>query len=64
VTRARRVLEREASKAGCTLLRLETGIHQIEAIGLYERSGYRRCGPFADYADDPLSVFMQKLVMP
>jgi putative acetyltransferase len=56
------LLENEASKAGCTLLRLETGIHQHEALGLYERSGYGRCGPFADYADDPLSVFMQKRI--
>jgi len=55
-------LESEASKAGCTLLRLETGIHQREALSLYERFGYRRCGPFGAYTDDPLSVYMQKAI--
>jgi len=29
-------------------------------LGLYVRSGYEQCGPFADYVDDPLSVFMHK----
>jgi len=41
------------------LLRLETGIHQVAAIKLYERFGFRRCGPFGEYRDDPLSVFME-----
>ena len=53
-------LERAALQAGCRLLRLETGIHQPEALGLYERSGFQRCAAFGDYADDPMSVFMQK----
>ncbi len=43
-----------------TLLRLETGIHQHEAIGLYERVGFHRIGPFGDYKDDPLSLFYEK----
>ena len=42
------------------IARLETGVHQPEALGLYERMGYRRRGPFGDYVDDPLSVFMEK----
>lgn len=42
-----------------SLLRLETGIHQVAAIKLYERFGFRRCGPFGEYRDDPLSVFME-----
>ncbi len=54
------LLERAAAQAGCRLLRLETGIHQSEALALYERSGFERCARFADYADDPMSVFMQK----
>jgi len=33
---------------------------QPEAIGLYERLGYRVRGPYGDYRDDPLSVFMEK----
>lgn len=38
------------------LLRLETGIYQTEAIGLYERFGFRRIPPFGNYTDDPLSL--------
>lgn len=53
-------LEAEASGRGCTRFMLETGISQPEALGLYERSGYARRGPFGAYADDPLSVFMHK----
>jgi putative acetyltransferase len=41
-------------------LKLETGIHQPEAIALYERFGFVRCGPFGEYQPDPLSVFMEK----
>jgi len=54
----RRILERladDAREEGVTLLRLETGIHQREAIGLYESVGFRRCAPFGPYRDDPLS---------
>ncbi|MEE4265214.1 MAG: GNAT family N-acetyltransferase [Desulfobacteraceae bacterium] len=40
--------------------RLETGIHQKEAIQLYEKLGYDRIGPFGEYEEDPLSVFMEK----
>ena len=54
------VLESEARASGSTLLRLETGPFQPEALGLYEACGYERRGPFGKYADDPLSVFMQK----
>jgi putative acetyltransferase len=53
-------LEAEALRAGCTLLMLETGIRQPEALGLYAGCGYARRGPFASYTNDPLSVFMQK----
>jgi putative acetyltransferase len=42
------------------LLRLETGIHQHEAISLYERVGFRRIPPYGEYKDDPLSVFYEK----
>ncbi len=54
----RRILERLADHArdrGVALLRLETGIHQVEAIRLYESMGFRRCAPFGPYRDDPLS---------
>lgn len=49
-----------ASMSGLRDLKLETGIHQPEAIGLYERCGFVRCAPFGDYQPDPLSVFMEK----
>ncbi|HEY7760480.1 MAG TPA: GNAT family N-acetyltransferase [Burkholderiales bacterium] len=45
---------------GIGLLRLETGIYQQAAIGLYERMGFRRVPPFGAYADDPLSRFYEK----
>ena len=48
--------------SGLTLLRLETGIHNREALALYRRAGFTERGPFGDYASDPLSVFMEKRV--
>lgn len=53
-------LEALAREGGATALKLETGIANHEALALYERSGFQRCEPFADYRPDPLSVFMQK----
>jgi putative acetyltransferase len=54
-------IEAEARAAGMAIARLETGIHQPEAIGLYRRLGYAECGAFGDYpTDDPNSVFMEK----
>jgi GNAT superfamily N-acetyltransferase len=44
------------------LLRLETGIYQTEAIGLYERCGFQRIGPFGEYRLDPLSLFYEKRI--
>jgi len=43
-------------------LRLETGVYQIEAIGLYQRYGFRRRPPFAEYREDPLSAYFEKPV--
>jgi GNAT superfamily N-acetyltransferase len=60
---AKRILERLADYArahSIGLLRLETGIHQHEAIGLYERAGFTRIPPFGDYWEDPLSLFYEK----
>src|SRR5215813_1998430 len=53
-------LENRARASGLALARLETGIHQPEALLLYERAGYQRRGPFGDYSEDPLSIFMEK----
>ncbi|HST05587.1 MAG TPA: GNAT family N-acetyltransferase [Chloroflexia bacterium] len=41
------------------LLRLETGIHQHAAIGLYERMGFERIPPFGAYREDPLALFYE-----
>jgi putative acetyltransferase len=49
-----------ARMAGVRELRLETGIHQLDAIALYERFGFTRCEPFGEYQVDPLSLFMEK----
>lgn len=60
----RRLIDRLVATArlqGITLMRLETGISQPEALGLFEARGFTRCGPFGDYpADDPYSVFMER----
>jgi ribosomal protein S18 acetylase RimI-like enzyme len=53
-------LEARIRAAGLLLARLETGVSQPEALGLYERAGYQRRGPFGSYGEDPLSVFMEK----
>ena len=60
---ARRImsdLESHLIANGITEARLETGIHQPEALALYEALGYRRIGRFGEYRDDPLSIFMAK----
>ena len=62
-----RHLEAEAKKAGYSLLRLETGIHQHASIGLYERAGFRRREPFGDYLKLPrvsieTSLFFEKSI--
>jgi GNAT superfamily N-acetyltransferase len=53
-------LSAHARALGATRLRLETGIHQHEAVGLYERSGFRRIPPFGPYWNDPVSRCYEK----
>jgi putative acetyltransferase len=53
-------IEEEARREGLGCLRLETGIHQPEALGLYRSAGYVERAAFGDYSSDPLSVFMEK----
>jgi putative acetyltransferase len=60
-------IEAEARNAGLRVLRLETGIEQAAAIGLYQRWGFRRCGKFGHYAQlhphrITASVFYEKLL--
>lgn len=53
-------LEAELWRHRIELMRLETGTRQPEAIALYQSLGYRLRGPYGDYPDNPLSVFMEK----
>jgi putative acetyltransferase len=46
---------------GLSLLRLETGTRQPEALSLFAAMGFARRGPFGDYpTDDPQSLFMER----
>jgi putative acetyltransferase len=53
-------IEAHARGEGVRTLRLETGVSNHAALGLYARAAFMRCDPFGDYRADPLSVFMQK----
>jgi putative acetyltransferase len=53
-------IEAEARHRGIKRLSLETGIHNLQAVHLYRRAGYRDCPPFGAYNADPLSLFMTK----
>ncbi len=58
-------LEDEAWAAGIGLLRLETGERQPAALRFYERTGFRPCAAFGDYAVMPpfavaTSIFLEK----
>jgi putative acetyltransferase len=55
-------VEEAAVAETLSCVRLETGIRQHEALGLYRASGYREIPPFGEYAPDPLSVFMEKRI--
>ncbi|MEZ4663414.1 MAG: GNAT family N-acetyltransferase [Caldilineaceae bacterium] len=47
---------------GISVLRLETGIYQTEAIALYEKMGFRRVKPFGDYRETEVSLCYEKLL--
>jgi putative acetyltransferase len=60
-----RRLEEEARASGKTMLRLETGHYQPEAVGLYRSAGFISCGAFGHYAQMPahdieVSLFFEK----
>jgi putative acetyltransferase len=52
----------EARSRGMTSLWLETGSAEAftPALRLYESAGFRRCGPFDGYVEDPFSIFMTR----
>jgi len=53
------ILER-ARELQLSAIRLETGIYQPQAIGLYKASGFIEIEAFGAYRPDPLSIFMEK----
>ena len=55
-------LRSEAKAAGMARLSLETGSQVAFAAAqtLYEKAGFKVCPPFADYIEDPMSVFMTR----
>jgi putative acetyltransferase len=53
-------LENVLIKRSIAVIRLETGIHQLEALGLYKHLGYQIREPYGAYKLDPLSIFMEK----
>jgi len=55
-----RYLALYAVRHGTNTVRLETGIYEVEAIGLYERCGFQRRAPFGEYVEDPMSIYFEK----
>ena len=54
-------LESHAEKQqNINCIRLETGVYENAALGLYESFGYKKRSAFGTYSEDPLSVFMEK----
>jgi len=52
----------QARQSGISKLYLETGSMEffLPARNLYKSAGFNYCGPFADYPEDPKSMFMCK----
>jgi len=53
-------LEQYLRNEGIEWARLETGIHQPEALALYAGLGYQRCASFGSYQANATGVLMQK----
>jgi GNAT superfamily N-acetyltransferase len=53
-------LSKHAIKNGVYVLRLETGIHQKDAIALNRGWGFKEIAHFGEYQEDPLSLFFEK----
>jgi len=52
-------LSQHAADRGIDVVRLETGVLQVAAIGLYTSIGFRPIPPFGPYRDDPVSVCLE-----
>lgn len=64
---AKRILDHivaEARERNYQRISLETGTADAfeAARRLYEKSGFEYCGPFGDYAEDPHSVFLTRIL--
>jgi putative acetyltransferase len=57
-------LEAWLRSQGVAVVRLELGISQPEALGLYGSLGYRVRGPFGAYDGNPFSIFMERPLTP
>jgi len=57
-------LKRHAQAIGATLIVLETGVGQPEALALYARHQYVRRERYGEYRDDPTSIFYEKRIGP
>jgi len=53
-------LEAAAMSVGARTLVLETGVDQVEAIGLYLRAGFSQIECWGEYATSPTSVCYEK----
>ena len=54
------VLEAQGRELGYSAVRLGSGIHQPEALALYESCGYQRIPPFGEYEDATVCVCYEK----
>ncbi|WP_229075663.1 GNAT family N-acetyltransferase [Actinoplanes sp. DH11] len=59
-----RALEDAAARRGWTILRLETGPAQPDAMRFYEREGYREIPLFGAYVGSDLSVCYERTLEP
>ncbi|KAA9007543.1 GNAT family N-acetyltransferase [Paenibacillus spiritus] len=55
-------LEQAALGSGCSVMRLETGEPQAEAVGFYRKHGYLPIDRYGEYVDCPSSLCMEKLL--
>ena len=53
-------LEKKARERGYSKSVLETGVKQIEAMGLYDKAGYRLTENYGQYKGMPLSICYEK----
>lgn len=56
-------IEAQARQVGLARLKLETGVNQLDAISFYSKNGFHLIEAFDHYEPDPLSVFMEKLLL-